>query len=89
MRSNRKRKAGFYWIRFEGNDVVAEYRPPETVLSENWPGRWWIPCRASHVIDSEVCELLSDRLPEPAGIPDTVNPKRQGIANRKKRCKKR
>ena len=52
MKSNKKRRPGFYWVRFEGSITVAE-----------WDGSAWFftNCLGGY-LDYEVCERLSNRL---------------------------
>lgn len=58
MNVDPKRKAGFYWVRFEGETQIAEW----TVNGS------WIVCGSDLFFsDAEVCELLSDRLKVPNG----------------------
>lgn len=57
MKADRERVTGFYWIRFEGQVVVAEY-----VVGGFKIPRWYVPGSDLAYQDSEVCELLSDRL---------------------------
>ena len=61
MKSDSKRKPGFYWVRFEGVLVVAEYkRIPASYHHRN--GYWLMPGVETMWLNSEVCELLSNRL---------------------------
>lgn len=46
---------GFYWIRFEGAVIVAEWRDR----------RWWVGGAEFGYTDRMVCEILSDRLEAP------------------------
>lgn len=63
MKVDKKRKSGFYWVRFEGKVLVAEY------TTDGYPA-WYIPHSSEPwYYDYEICELLSDRLPEPTSVP--------------------
>lgn len=59
MKRDPKRKPGFYWIRFEGKAIVAEWQP---IL-------WYVGGSVTGFKDSEVCELLSSRLRAPKEKP--------------------
>ena len=74
MKADPARKSGFYWVRFEGEVQVAEYVARSRNISilpkcgcPLWAAHWHI--LNSHGIrfyrDSEVCELLSERLTPP------------------------
>jgi hypothetical protein len=69
MRADTNRQVGFYWVRFEGEPIVAEYvyrrrNDPNCTVSSAF--HWHIPGSAICVQNAEVCELLSKRLPRPA-----------------------
>ena len=62
MKADRKRKPGFYWVRFEGELVVAEYTDGLGCEGNDGKKHWHIPGSDGCFFDREVCELLSDRL---------------------------
>lgn len=66
MKVDRKRRAGFYWVRFEGLTVVAEWQAKDRY--PGIPAGWRMPGAAPRYEDSEVCELLSPRLLPPKDI---------------------
>jgi hypothetical protein len=61
MKRDPKLKPGFYWVRFEGEVIVAE-----RVLAcdyRSWVHlHWHIPGSDGCFKDSEICERLSERL---------------------------
>ncbi len=57
MKVDKKRKPGFYWVRFEGSIIVAEWSD-----GKRNPKGWNIPGCATAFSDKEVCELLSNRM---------------------------
>jgi hypothetical protein len=61
MKPDRKRKFGFYWVRFEGEILVAEYDPLRR--------GWYIPGTSECFKDKDVCELLGGKL-IPLGEPE-------------------
>ena len=65
MKRDAKRLPGFYWVRFEGEIIVAEYTMGRGCSSER--PHWHIPGSDTCFYDREVCELLSPELlsPEP------------------------
>jgi hypothetical protein len=67
MKDSRVRQSGFYWVRFEGKVVVAEY----TSYGRGcYPGQHWhVPASSGCYGNSEVCELLSQRLTAPGSLP--------------------
>jgi hypothetical protein len=64
MKRDKKRSSGFYWVRFEGQTVVAEYTDG-LGCTEDRP-HWHIPGSQACFDDKEICELLSTRLLKPA-----------------------
>jgi len=62
VRSNPTRLPGFYWVRFEGEVVVAEYTDGRGCEGSGGRKHWHIPGSESCFKDREVCELLSFRL---------------------------
>lgn len=72
MQRDRKRESGFYWVRFEGEVVVAEY----TADGAGWSagdGQWWRVPGSSHSFeDDQVCELLSERIPSPGDLKELL-----------------
>lgn len=73
MQRDPKRESGFYWVRFEGEVVVAEY----TADGAGWSagdGQWWRVPGSSHSFeDDQVCELLSARIPSPAALKELIS----------------
>jgi hypothetical protein len=63
LKPNRKRKPGFYWVRFEGEIVVAEYTEGRGCSDER--PHWHVPGSAECFKNREICELLSERLAQP------------------------
>jgi hypothetical protein len=66
MKPDTKRPAGFYWIRFEGQVIVAEYSPARKckACTLSTP-HWHVPGSATPFGDHQVCEILSKRLEVP------------------------
>lgn len=70
MKADRHRRPGFYWVRFEGSVIVAEYTeegmlcqgPDERITRK---AHWHMPGCDGCFRDREVCELLSGRLEPP------------------------
>jgi len=62
MNRDAKRKPGFYWVRFEGQVIVAEYTGFDALGCSHYYPHWHIPGSAACFADKEVCELLSSRL---------------------------
>jgi hypothetical protein len=71
MKADKKRESGFYWVRFEGEPVVAEYVTgfgcTDTSTGSGTAERphWHIPGSDGCFYDPEVWELLSGRLQAP------------------------
>lgn len=65
MKVDKKRLPGFYWVRFEGALVVAEYTDGLGCTDEQ--RHWHIPGSETCFKNKEICELLSTRLNEPRG----------------------
>ena len=71
MKIDRKRKPGFYWVRFEGQIVVAEYTDGrgciDTSTRSGFAERphWHVPGSETCFRDREVCELLNGPIPTP------------------------
>lgn len=63
MKANPKRAPGFYWVRFEGDIVVAEYTDGSGCEGSDGKGHWHIPGSDGWFMDREVCELLSGKIP--------------------------
>jgi len=63
MKRDAKRQRGFYWVRFEGEIVVAEYTDGRGCTDER--SHWHIPGSAACFRNKEVCELLSPRIEHP------------------------
>lgn len=61
MKADKKRKSGFYWVRFEGQVIVAEYTCDGLGCSPEGP-HWHVPQADECFKDRQVCELLSERL---------------------------
>ena len=66
MKRDRKRLPGFYWVRFEGGIIVAEYTDTGLGCAPEGP-HWHVPQAEECFLDEAICELLSDRLPQPRG----------------------
>ncbi len=64
MKADRKRRSGFYWVRFEGLVIVAEYTADGLGCSPEGP-HWHVPMADNCFRNREICELLSDRLEPP------------------------
>jgi hypothetical protein len=71
MRGDRNRAYGFYWVRFEGEVIVAEYTDGDGCLEEVG-GRevavkphWHVPGSDVCYKAREVCELLGPVSPAP------------------------
>ncbi len=64
MKADKKRKPGFYWVRFEGAVIVAEYINRPGFLQEADP-HWHVPGSPVCFRDKDVCDLLSGRLRTP------------------------
>lgn len=66
MKSDRHREAGFYWVRFQGEIIVAEFTDGkeciEDGLGNTTQPHWHIPGTSECWKNSDVCELLSGRL---------------------------
>jgi hypothetical protein len=60
MRRDKKRMPGFYWVRFEGDVLVAEYTNGFGCSDER--PHWHLPGSGECWKDKEICELLSGRL---------------------------
>lgn len=60
MKRDRKRLPGFYWVRFEGEIIVAEYVNRRVCAPEIH--HWHIPGSNRCFRDGEICELLSTKL---------------------------
>ena len=69
MRPDRKRRPGFYWVRFEGEVVVAEYTLGRGCSDER--PHWHIPGSSACWRDREICELLEE-IPLPRRITEDV-----------------
>lgn len=67
MRSDKHRLSGFYWVRFEGQTIVAEYTANGLPCSPERP-HWHVPQAAGCFTDKQVCELLSGRLEAPVKV---------------------
>jgi hypothetical protein len=66
MKPDTKRPAGFYWVRFEGQVIVAEYsRKGKCNGCATRTPHWHVPAAAIALRDNQVCELLSKRLEVP------------------------
>lgn len=65
MKADRQRVPGFYWVRFEGEAIVAEFTHG-LGCSEETP-HWHVPGAETCFQNKEICELLSGRLDIPAG----------------------
>lgn len=62
----RNSAAGFYWIRFEGVPVVAEYlRRLHSCSARSARMHWHIPGSPYCTDSKEICELLSAKLERP------------------------
>lgn len=68
MKRDRARLSGFYWVRFEGAEIVAEYTANGLGCSPEGP-HWHAPQAEECFLDKEICELLSDRLSRPQIAP--------------------
>ena len=64
MRRDANRAAGFYWVRFEGQIIVAEYTKHGLGCSPEGP-HWHVPQSDECFLDREVCEVLSGLIPTP------------------------
>lgn len=67
MKGDPRRRAGYYWVRFEGAPTVAEY-----VRRKMWRvcidgPHWHLTASSACFSNKEVCELLSGRLEAPRG----------------------
>ena len=60
MMRDQTRRDGFYWVRFEGQSIVAEY----SGKGPGGPG-WSVPGSSTRYQDAEVCEMMSARLIAP------------------------
>ena len=74
MKANRKRVPGFYWVRFEGYEIVAEYTTGAGCTDSStrsgfaeWP-HWHIPGTDGCFRDREICELLYGPIPTPKDL---------------------
>jgi hypothetical protein len=56
------RQSGFYWVRFEGAEIVAEYTADGVGCNPEGRPHWHVPGSDGCWRDNEVCELLSGRL---------------------------
>lgn len=64
MKRDRKRLSGFYWVRFEGQVIVAEYTADGLGCSPEGP-HWHVPQSEGCHSDREIRELLSGKLVGP------------------------
>lgn len=62
MKGDRKRVPGFYWVRFEGEVIVAEWTDGSGCEGNDGKPHWHIPGSDGCFYDREVCELLSGRI---------------------------
>lgn len=62
MKADRKRVPGFYWVRFEGEVIVAEWTDGTGCEGNDGKRHWHIPGSDGCFYDREVCELLSGRI---------------------------
>lgn len=63
MQRDLDRQPGFYWVRFEGEPVVAEYTLGHRSKFDY--SHWHIPSGQECYEDALVCELLSRKLLPP------------------------
>jgi hypothetical protein len=68
MRSDSGRKKGFYWVRYEGLPVVAEYIPKRLLLVRGGccgykNAHWHVPAVDGATDDIDICEMLPDYKP--------------------------
>ena len=61
MRADKKRMSGFYWISFEGQDIVAEYTSTGLGCSPEG-AHWHVPQSEACFVDKQIDKLLSGRL---------------------------
>ena len=64
MTRDQTRRDGFYWVRFEGEVVVAEYTGKGRGCTPEGP-HWHIPGSSECFRDAQVCQMLSPRLNPP------------------------
>lgn len=65
----KRQRFGFYWVRFEGTPIVAEYvngRGCERSFHGHIIKHWHIPGSGACFSDRDVCEQLSVQLRVPA-----------------------
>jgi hypothetical protein len=67
MKRDASREPGFYWVRFEGEPVVAEFILGHR--SRHDFSHWHVPGYDACVNDQEVCEALSAKLLPPRTKP--------------------
>lgn len=65
MTRDKSRKPGFYWVRYEGEVIVAEYTRGHGCSDET--SHWHLPGVDACHKDQEVCELLAGPLALPSG----------------------
>lgn len=76
MKRDRKRVSGFYWVRFEGQIIVAEYTSDGLGCSPEGP-HWHVPQSEDCFLDQLVCELLYGPIPTPKELQEA----RAALAN--------
>lgn len=64
MKANRKRLFGFYWVRFEGDLIVAEYSDGDGCTGSSGP-HWHVPASPDCFYDREVSQLVAGPIPRP------------------------
>lgn len=64
MKADNKRASGFYWVRFEGQVIVAEYTSDGLGCSPEGP-HWHVPQSDGCFLNGQVCELLYGPIPTP------------------------
>jgi hypothetical protein len=77
MRADGKRESGFYWVRFEGQIIVAEYTADGLGCSPGEGPHWHVPLSDDCFSNQQVCELLSARLDPPGCVRRAETPVRR------------
>jgi hypothetical protein len=66
MKADRYRKPGFYWVKFEGERLIAEWTDGLGCEGNDGKKHWHVPGSDGCFYDREVCELIADPLLVPA-----------------------
>lgn len=68
MKPHLRLSAGFYWVRFEGQVIVAEYSPVENKCGGcplRGKAHWHVPASSAPFEDRQLCEIFGEPIPRP------------------------